>query len=294
MRRGDTRIVLGLYRSSHAREFLEAALNLGVRSLDTGYNYLGFTSHRTLACIANDLLSEFTVSTKVGFFPGFRRTEHSLDPGRLSDAIEKSVEDLADTPEVVFLHNPERSLIGLSPDAGRDRLTAACVVLDEAVTTGLCRSWGIASWDTRSLLRVLDRFSTDMIPIPGALMMRVGLLAESNVLDASEQICVRFGLGVDTRWGMNPFGGSTTNPIWDTVNTRIFLTPGQECLRVQAAFRVAYDLPHVGRIAVSTSSVDHLRDLINATALDIDEAIITRYRQLLRTKSVTNGDRRLA
>jgi diketogulonate reductase-like aldo/keto reductase len=49
MRRVDARVALGLYRSRHERGLLEGALTLGVRALDTSYNYLGFTSHRTLA-----------------------------------------------------------------------------------------------------------------------------------------------------------------------------------------------------------------------------------------------------
>lgn len=51
-------------------------MTLGVTNLDTAYNYRGFTSHRTLASTASDLLSEFTISTKVGFFPSSRGHEH--------------------------------------------------------------------------------------------------------------------------------------------------------------------------------------------------------------------------
>ncbi|HWR49332.1 MAG TPA: hypothetical protein VN327_17240, partial [Pseudonocardiaceae bacterium] len=87
-------------------------------ALDTGYNYLGFTSHRTLARTAGDLLPEFMISTKVGFFPGSARAEHSLDPRRLRQAVEESVEDLCRPPDVVLLHNPERTLAALPPDAG--------------------------------------------------------------------------------------------------------------------------------------------------------------------------------
>jgi hypothetical protein len=98
MRVTDSRITLGLYRSRHERGLLEGALKLGVRALDTGYNYLGFTSHRTLARTAGDLLSEFTISTKVGFFPGAAGAEHSLSPRRLFEAVEKSAEDLCLPP----------------------------------------------------------------------------------------------------------------------------------------------------------------------------------------------------
>ncbi len=78
--------------------------------LDTAYNYRAFTSHRRLTATAGDLLSEFMISTKVGFFPGDREPEHSLDPVRLRRAIHQSVQDLGIQPDVVLLHNPERTL----------------------------------------------------------------------------------------------------------------------------------------------------------------------------------------
>jgi pyridoxine 4-dehydrogenase len=152
MRGTDSRITLGLYRSRHERGLLEGALKLGVRALDTGYNYLGFTSHRTLARTAGDLLSEFTISTKVGFFPGAAGAEHSLSPRRLFEAVEKSAEDLCLPPDVVLLHNPERTLASLRPGAGSDCLAAACAALHEASAAALCGSWGISSWDPQSLL----------------------------------------------------------------------------------------------------------------------------------------------
>jgi aryl-alcohol dehydrogenase-like predicted oxidoreductase len=88
---------------------------LGVCSVDTAYNYRGFTSHRVLAETAGDLLAEFTLSTKVGFFPGTGgRVVHCLQPGPLRTAIERAVDDLGRTPDVVFLHNPERTLASVN------------------------------------------------------------------------------------------------------------------------------------------------------------------------------------
>ncbi|WP_256790298.1 aldo/keto reductase [Frankia sp. AvcI1] len=256
--------------------------------MDTGYNYFGYASHRNLGRLPEYLLQEFTLSTKVGFFPGLGGTEHSLEIGRLRNAIEKSTDDLGRASDVIFLHNPERSLAGLSPDEGYDRLIGASTVLVEAVKAGFCRSWGIASWDPRTLLRVLARAAVGTIPTPCTLMVRAGLLTESSILDAGEQVGAIFGLGSDSLWGMSPFGGSTTNPVWNAVNTRIFLAPNQESNHVQAAFRVAYELPRVSRIAVSTNRIEHLNDLVKATALDVDSDVIARYRSLLRTRSVTS------
>lgn len=40
-------------------------------------------------------------------------------------------------------------------------------------------------------------------------------------------------------------------------------------------------------MAVSTSSGEHLAELVAATALDADDNRIARYRQLLRAKALT-------
>lgn len=256
-------------------------MTLGIRALDTAYNYLTFTSHRTLARTAGDLLSEFSISTKVGFFPG---REHSLDPRRLRMAVEKSAEDLHQSPAVVFLHNPERSLTDHSPGAARERLAAACTALHEATSEGLCSSWGIATWNPRVMLAALS--GPDVIPTPTVVMVRAGLLVSTEVLGASEALSARFGLDVDARWGMSPFGGRTTDPVWDMVNARVFLHGGQTCSNLQAAFRVAYELPRVGRIAVGTNSVGHLRDLLAAVTQRADERAIIRYRELLHSRAL--------
>lgn len=290
MCRADSRVALGLYQSRHERRLLEGALSLGVGALDTSYNYLGFTSHRTLARTAGDLLPEFTISTKVGFFPGRQGPVHSLDPRRLRQAVEQLIEDLCRPPDVLFLHNPERTLAGLMPDAGRERLAVACSALRDASAAGLCGSWGIASWDPRPLLAVVTTTGAALIPAPEVLMIRAGLLVGASILDAGDRIAAWFGLDVSGRWGMSPFAGHPTDPVWGAVNVRMFLEPGQECSIPQAAFRIAYELPSVTRVAVGTNNVDHLRDLVNALRLPTDGNQINRYRELLRVKTATAGN----
>ncbi len=251
--------------------------------LDTAYNYRGFTSHRRLAATAGDLLDEFTISTKVGFFPGVRGPEHCLDPARLRQAVHQSAQDLGVQPDVVLLHNPERTLAELTPEQGRDHWAAACTALDDMTAAGWCRSWGVACWDPRPVLTVLDR----ALPTPALIMVRVGLLVRAEILDLSEKLATWCGLDAHARWGMSPYGGQVTHPIWDEVDARQFLHGSQDCSPITAAFRVAYELPHVSRVAVSTSTAEHLAEMVAATALDADDKRIARYRQLLRAKALT-------
>jgi len=249
--------------------------------VDTAYNYRGFTSHRMLAHTAGDMLAEFTVSTKVGFFPGRDgQTIHCLEPRRLRAAVEQSIQDLRRTPDVVFLHNPERTLADLPTPEGGDRLADACACLAEAVATGLAGAWGISSWDPRPLVDVLGASTPDHRP--AVLLSRAGLTVPDAVLAATEHIGQVLGIAATGRWGMSPFGGSTADTVWTTANLSPFVTSQRPYSTSQAAFRLAYELPSVTRIAVGTGDTLHLTELVDATEVDIAADTITAYRELIR------------
>jgi len=89
---------------------------------------------------------------------------------------------------------------------------------------------------------------------------------------------------------MSPFGGQATHPVWDEVDARQFLQKSQECPPIPAAFRIAYELPQVSRVAVGASTAEHLAELVTATALDTDDERVARYRSLLRTKALTTEE----
>ncbi|MGW1998349.1 aldo/keto reductase [Embleya sp. NPDC001921] len=277
MRDAHPRIVLGLHRSRHRRPLIQTALDLGIDAIDTAYNYADFTSHTRLANTVRDLLPRLTVSTKVGFFPTSGHAEHSLDPHRLRGAIEQTCRDLGMPPDTVFLHNPERSLTRLASPHARRSLTAACLVLEEAAAAGLCRTWGIASWDPRALPAAS---SADM-PVPRALMVRAGLLAGVQVLDAADTLAARWDLTPASVRGMSPFGGSMTDPVWGGVDPRIFLAAPEKASRVQAALRVAHHLPRVDTVAVGSDDPEHLSELVQALNHEIDTGKVARYRALL-------------
>nr|WSX78338.1 aldo/keto reductase [Streptomyces sp. NBC_00899] len=279
MRRADPRVVLGLHRSRYERHTLTAALDLGVTAIDTSFSYHGFRAHETLARVAGDLLPGLTISTKVGFFPGRSQAEHSLDPGRLLRALEKTNADLGRTPDLAFLHNPERSLVRV-PEQARDALAAACGALQEATTQGLCGSWGIASWNPAPLADL----TSSATPGPSVLMIRAGLTVGADTLDAAEALTTAWS--PKAVWGMSPFGGDVENPVWDTVDPRIFLRgPSEQCTPVQGAFRVAYDLPSVTTVAVGADEPGHLSELLGALPYEVDTATIRRYRTLLRDRA---------
>ncbi|MGB6164066.1 MAG: aldo/keto reductase [Pseudonocardiaceae bacterium] len=290
MRSADRRIVLGLYRSHHRRELLGHALDRGVTDLDTAYNYHGGASHRTLVRVAGDLLSRFQISTKVGYFPNGDHTEHSLDTARLRQAISQSAEELSCQPAVVLLHNPETTVAWVEPAHGRGLLSDAIDVLQQACKTGECGAWGISTWDPGPLLTVLDSSDpADTLPVPDALMIRGGLLVNAATLHAAEWLCARLGVDHARRWAMSPFGGIADAEVWDQANPHTFLSPGQPASNRQAAFRPAYELPGADRVALSTNSAQHLDELLHATTLDVDQAKLVKYRQLLAARQSASG-----
>lgn len=294
MPRMEPRVILGLHRSRHEPLTFEHALERGVQSLDTAFNYHRFDSHRLLARAAGNILGEFSISSKVGYIPGpDGRPVHTLDPRQLRDALCKSVDDLGQAPQVMFLHNPEQAFLHSElddPEAQRDRLAEASAVLDRAQNQGLCASWGWSCWDSRPILNLLaglDR-RRDLLQ-PRVLMVRAGLLVPGDLLDASEHLADLFKLEPAARWGMAPFGGLATDPLWEKINPRQFLAPHESSSPAQAVVRAAFALPAVTRVAVGTDDARHLDELTAGLDVELDEPTMTRYRMLLRSHA-RSGD----
>jgi aryl-alcohol dehydrogenase-like predicted oxidoreductase len=283
MRAAHPRVVLGLHRSRHERHLLKAALDLGVEAIDTSTNYLGFRSHQTLAKVAGDLLPKFHVSTKVGYFPAGGMAEHSLDPARLRQAVEEAVRTLGREPNLVLLHNPEQTLAGLSVEAAQHRLGDACAVLAKAAASGLCGAWGISTWDPRPM--AVD--SESLLSPPHVLMVRAGLLVGLGTLAATETLVQRWK--PTATWGMSPFGGSASDPVWEKIDPRLFLSEPHAATRPQAAFRAAFHLPDVDAVAVGTDNPNHLRQLTASLTTEVDQSAISQYRRLLQAHRQTRN-----
>lgn len=225
-------------------------------------------------------MPKFAVSTKVGYFPGPGKAEHSLDPVRLHTAVEQAARDLGREPDLVFLHNPEYSLSEAAPH-NQDVLAQACTALGDATTKGLCAAWGVASWDPSPLLSLIGT----MVPRPSVLMVRAGLLVGAGTLDAADALTKAWDLGDGEVWGMSPFGGCTHDPVWGKIDPRVFLRASGQLSRMQAAFRAAYHLPRVDTVAVGTDEPAHLGELVSALAGEIEEPTVQEYRSLLRDRS---------
>lgn len=182
---------------------------------------------------------------------------------------------------MVFLHNPEQSLKTLHLAQAHDYFADACEELARAADVGLCGSWGIATWEPAPLMKVLRAGSG--CPKPSTLMVRAGLSLTAEQLDADESLGWELNLDADQRWGMSPFGGSTSDPTWTMTDLSGFLEPEQDHTPVQAAFRLAFELPYCTRLAVGSGNERHLSELCAATQLEVNSGAVDKYRELITT-----------
>lgn len=258
-----------------------------MRYIDTGSNYFSFESHQRLAKVAGDLLADFHISTKVGFFRSRQGVENSLDPERLSHAVAMTGAELGRSPDIILLHNPELTISSMPGPEGRETLFRAMDVLHEASASGYCRGWGISTWEPQALSTILDGADVPDELRPDVLLTRAGLLVRESAITAGETLAHQLGVVPTSHWGMSPFGGISPRTLLAGINCCQFIRPGQDCTNVQAAFRTSFFLPTVQRVVVGTDNHDHLSELVGAASLAVDKDRITRYRERLRIRQST-------
>jgi pyridoxine 4-dehydrogenase len=233
------------------------------------------------------------ISTKVGFFHSGGNISHSLEPQVLLSAIHQFSNDLGRTPNLIFLHNPERTLSLLGDDQAGRTLAKAVECLQQAVDEGACDSWGISCWEPNHLLRSVKNTS---LPVkPAVLMVRSGLLVKVSDILQAEQL--QLVLNPSMMWGMSPFGGNNPLELFGKVDLSAFLTPSSRSAlasHAAVALRIAFCLPNVSHIAISTNSCSHLDDLVSGLSLMIDPNQITKYRLLLSSTNKSSDSKRTA
>lgn len=161
---------------------IEAAISSGVNVIDTAINYRCQRSERAVGVALQRVIGRGTprdaiaVSTKGGFLPlantppasredyrAYLKREffdpgiltpddviaggHSLAPSFLRYAMHRSRANLGvDSIDLYYLHNPEQQLAAVTAASLRERLRAAFMVLEDAVSRGEIRAYGCATW----------------------------------------------------------------------------------------------------------------------------------------------------
>ncbi|WP_343063826.1 hypothetical protein [Haloechinothrix aidingensis] len=230
-------------------------------------------AHRMLAHTAGDLLEHFTISTKVS---------PRADLAPLTEQAKRAVCDLGLPPAVLLVHNPEHVLRGLPTAQAGEWWATTAEVMADLVAAGACRAWGIACWDPRPLLGLLDTPAWTHAPQPAVAMVRAGFLVPADVLAAGDALLDRLQYDGVHRWGMSPFAGAPR--LLDGINLTQFLTdhvPRAAASPLPTAVAAAFHMPAVSRLAVGTGSPAHLDQLTAATTLPVDQERVSAYRQRL-------------
>ncbi|HEY2374840.1 MAG TPA: aldo/keto reductase [Gemmatimonadaceae bacterium] len=161
---------------------IATAIVSGVNLIDTAINYRCQRSERAVGVAIGRVLQQgiareaIVVCTKGGFLPladrppesreeyrDYLKREffstgvltpddlvaggHSIAPAFVRYSIDRSRKNLGiQSIDLYYLHNPEQQLAAVSPASLRERLRAAFMVLEDAVTRGEIRAYGCATW----------------------------------------------------------------------------------------------------------------------------------------------------
>ena len=157
-----------------------AAVEGGINVIDSAINYRFQRSERSIGAALETLVGrgfpreELALCTKGGFLtpdgelpadpseyfiqeylePGVLRVEdvaagcHAMSPSYLANQLERSLRNLGvDSIDVYYLHNPETQLGEVPREAFSARLRAAFEFLENAVSQGKIRFYGLATWN---------------------------------------------------------------------------------------------------------------------------------------------------
>jgi aryl-alcohol dehydrogenase-like predicted oxidoreductase len=165
------------------RRYTEAivrAVELGANLIDTAANYRFQRSERSIGAALNELSSrgfgreEIVICTKGGYLPfdgapprdvrqyvedsliktgiagwgDIAGGAHCMTPRYLENQLQQSLRNMnLSCVDVYYVHNPESQLSAVSQDEFWKRLRAAFEFLEQSVTNGKARYYGVATWN---------------------------------------------------------------------------------------------------------------------------------------------------
>jgi aryl-alcohol dehydrogenase-like predicted oxidoreductase len=163
------------------RESVTRAAELGANLIDTAANYRFQRSERAIGAALRQLVEDKTcardeiiICTKGGYLPfdseppadvrsyveetfvqmgiaGFSDIvagSHCMTPAYLQSQIDQSLENMnLDCIDVYYIHNPETQAQIVSPDEFETRLRAAFERLEQNISQGKIKRYGVATWN---------------------------------------------------------------------------------------------------------------------------------------------------
>jgi aryl-alcohol dehydrogenase-like predicted oxidoreductase len=227
------------------REFLQTAVELGVRMIDTAHTYTGGDSERTIGAALAPFGADLAVATKGGYRPG---TGH---PDRLRDQIEQSFASLGtETIDLYYLHR-------IDPETP---LEESLAVLKEFRDQGRIERVGVSDVTVEEVERA-------RVVVPIAAVQNAYNLSERKH-DAVVDHCAEEGLLFVPYYPLHGDG-----PAVRDIAERLGATPNQVML-AWLLRRSPAMLPIPG-----TLSVEHLRENLGALEVELsdeDYAVLSR------------------
>ena len=195
----------------------------------------------------------------------------------LAEQAERTVDELGTAPDVLLLHNPEHVMRQLPGPYSRERWWAVTAgTMAELVAQGTCHAWGLACWDPRPLVPVLEGTAVPA-PAPEVVMTRAGLLVPAPVRRGIDALAA--ALPSAHRWGMSPLAGQPR--LLDDIPLHDLLAEHQEASRWQIAIAAAWRCPTVTRLAVGAHTPKHLDELAAAARLPLNDERLNTCQSLL-------------
>jgi aryl-alcohol dehydrogenase-like predicted oxidoreductase len=294
---GDT----GEEKSSSYIETLRSAIGEGINVIDTAINYRYMRSERDVGrAIKGYDRASLVISTKGGYVPydvdsgqdpkdyfienftnnGLIKREemtpqgHCLGVEFLRWCFDKSLENMGtDYIDVYFIHNPEEELLFFDRDVVMGRLREAFLLMEELVSSGKLRYYGVATWNAfrisrgarqyislqelvdlaRSVAGDTHHFKVIQLPynmgMPEAYTLRNQEVG--GRLLSPLQACTELGLYVYTSATL--YQGNVIGRVPDRLKEVFGLDRD-----VHVAQQFVRSTPGIGTFLVGTSSLEHL------------------------------------
>ncbi len=294
------------------REVTIQALESGINVLDTAINYRHQRSERAVGAAIETAevdRESVLVATKGGYvaFDGTRPADpastvrqkyvesgviepdelvnghHSLAPSFLSAQLDRSLENLGlQSIDLYYVHNPETQLATHSRSAVYDQLERVFERLEERVTAGDIRHYGVATWDAFRVPAGADRYLSLETVVDRARKAATAVGNETSHLAA---IQLPFNVEMADAFTVSahgPSGGQSALEFATDADLAVFTSaslhqgtlakglPDAVAARLegetnpQRALNFARSAPGVVSALVGTTSTDHLRENIAA------------------------------
>ncbi|MFJ6926464.1 aldo/keto reductase [Streptomyces nigra] len=263
-------LALSTYRCRDIPQAAVHAVACGASWIDTATNYHHGRSQTQLQPVlaANP---DLRVSTKVGFFtpdiataardagvvtPAEAASGHCLTHRYVAWQSGRNAAELGRTPDVVFVHNPERAT------RPRDAIAAAFTALEVEARAGRIGGYGVATWTgfegaftVADLLDIASRCGGPdhhlaAVQLPVSLVMLKPL---AQALDGTGPLAEATAAGLNTFASAPLHGGELPAMVTDQLAQLI----DSDASPAEAALRVTASTPGVNHILLGSGRAQH-------------------------------------